>query len=202
MLEKLTKYNIPWLFSIFIHSFALFYLANLKSLPEVRQEEISVAITLISVVESPKINNQNNRSKNIINNEIVKVDQKPELEKEIHKSDKSDDEVVKESDKMSKEVITDLSYSRHIYKIGSKQNPTPPYPRIAKLRNYQGNVEISVLSDFKGNVVNAKIYKSSGYPILDKSALVTLKKWHFDILASSINKNRYYRIIVPINFIL
>ncbi|MFT4718453.1 MAG: protein TonB [Rickettsiales bacterium] len=193
MLKRIIETNIPWLSSIFIHLFLLFLLSNLNSLPKVRQKEFSVAINLISMPEPQKVS-----SKNIINDKVVKFDQKPETKKEIQKSDY----LGKKLNKIPEKVISDLSYSHHTYKIGSEQNPIPPYPRIAKLRNYQGNVEVSVLSDFQGDVVDAKIHKSSGYPILDKSALVTLKKWSFDIKDSLINKNRYYRIIVPINFIL
>ncbi len=197
MLKRIVGTNIPWLSSILMHLFLLFLLSQLNSLPEVRQEEFSVAITLTTMPEPQKVS-----SKNIINNKIAKVSQKPEIKKEIQKSDKSGHDLGKKSNKIPEKVISDLSYSHHTYKIGSEKNPIPPYPRIAKLRNYQGNVEVSVLSDFQGDVVEAKIYKSSGYPILDKSARITLKKWSFDIKDSLINKNRYYRIIVPINFIL
>ena len=202
MLKKFLKYHIPWLSSIFIHLSLLLLLSNLNSLSETKQKEFAVAITLVSMPESQKVSSKNNISKNIIDNKTVKTDQKPELKKAIQKSDKNRDDLGKRLNEAPKKVISDLSYSRHTYKIGSTQNPIPPYPRIAKLRNYQGNVEISVLYDFKGNVVSAKIYKSSGYPILDKSALRTLKNWRFNIKDLLTNKNRYYRIIVPINFML
>lgn len=76
---------------------------------------------------------------------------------------------------------------------------------MAKLRNYQGGLEISVIADSLGNVINATINLSSGYPILDNSALRTLKNWRFNmnnLTTISGNKNQQYRIIVPINFIL
>jgi TonB family protein len=58
---------------------------------------------------------------------------------------------------------------------------TPPvYPRIARIRGYEGAVLISteILPD--GNVGNLKIKKSSGYAILDQAAIEAVKNWKFE----------------------
>jgi len=58
--------------------------------------------------------------------------------------------------------------------------PKPPYPSQSRNLGEQGTVIIAVLVDINGHVKNARISKSSGYPLLDDSALSTVrKKWLF-----------------------
>ena len=60
-----------------------------------------------------------------------------------------------------------------------KTNPDPLYPRIAKKRGYQGQVLLLVTVSKQGTVKKVTISKSSGHKVLDKSALKTVKQWHF-----------------------
>ncbi len=60
-----------------------------------------------------------------------------------------------------------------------KTNPAPLYPRIAKKRGYQGQVLLLVIVSKQGTVKKVTISKSSGHQVLDKSALKTVKQWHF-----------------------
>jgi protein TonB len=59
------------------------------------------------------------------------------------------------------------------------RNPKPPYPWIARRRGYEGVVvlKVEILSD--GRVGEVRTKRSSGHPILDRSALKTVKKWKF-----------------------
>ncbi|UCD70849.1 MAG: energy transducer TonB [Syntrophobacterales bacterium] len=59
------------------------------------------------------------------------------------------------------------------------RNPRPPYPRIARRKGYQGLVvlKVEILPD--GRVGELRVKMSSGYPILDRSALKTVRKWRF-----------------------
>ena len=61
-----------------------------------------------------------------------------------------------------------------------RRNPPPRYPRLARKRKYQGVVILEVFVTRDGSVGDAKIIKSSGYTILDKSALKSVKKWEFE----------------------
>ncbi len=61
-----------------------------------------------------------------------------------------------------------------------KENQNPKYPAKAKKRGYQGIVELMVLVSSKGTVLNLWIYKSSGYIILDNTAVNAVKKWLFE----------------------
>jgi periplasmic protein TonB len=60
-----------------------------------------------------------------------------------------------------------------------KINPAPLYPRIAKKRGYQGQVLLLVTVSKQGTAKKIEIRKSSGYKILDKSALKTVNQWYF-----------------------
>jgi len=63
-----------------------------------------------------------------------------------------------------------------LYKI----NPPPRYPRAARRRGAQGTVVLSVYVDAQGRVANLWVFESSGYRVLDSSALEAVKKWSFE----------------------
>jgi protein TonB len=61
-----------------------------------------------------------------------------------------------------------------------RRNPPPRYPRLARKRKYQGIVILEVFVNQDGSVGDIKVFKSSGYAILDKSALRSVRKWDFE----------------------
>lgn len=61
-----------------------------------------------------------------------------------------------------------------------RHNPPPRYPRLARKRKYQGVVILEVFVNRDGSVGDAKVFKSSGYAILDKTAMKSVKKWEFE----------------------
>lgn len=60
-----------------------------------------------------------------------------------------------------------------------RKNPPPKYPRIARKRGYQGTVILEVLVGRDGNVAGLRLFKSSGYTVLDKVAMASVKDWLF-----------------------
>jgi len=59
-------------------------------------------------------------------------------------------------------------------------NPEPPYPEEARDALVQGTVELMVSVDETGKVMAVHLFKSSGDPPLDQSALQTVKtEWRF-----------------------
>ncbi len=58
-------------------------------------------------------------------------------------------------------------------------NPPPRYPRAARKRNYQGTVVLEVRVTADGSVAEVRINQSSGYAILDRSAVKSVKGWRF-----------------------
>ena len=61
-----------------------------------------------------------------------------------------------------------------------RENPAPRYPRTARRRGYEGAVLLEVLVNREGKVKELRIFRSSGYPVLDKAALSSVKKWIFE----------------------
>ena len=82
-----------------------------------------------------------------------------------------------------------------------RENAPPAYPEIARVRGYEGIVLVSaeILPD--GRVGNMKIRKSSGYAILDQSAIEAVKPWKFEPAKKSGNPFTVW-VELPIKFIL
>lgn len=70
------------------------------------------------------------------------------------------------------------------------------YPYLARRKGIEGTVMLFVEIDRLGNLINTKIIKSSGYEILDQSALMLIKK-AFPIKH---NFNRDLRVTIPITY--
>lgn len=80
-----------------------------------------------------------------------------------------------------------------------RTNPAPEYPRIARLKGYQGHVILKVLVDREGNVSDLELSRSSGYPVLDQAAVDSVKKWIF-VPAMQGNENVEMWVRIPIRF--
>ena len=63
--------------------------------------------------------------------------------------------------------------------IPQEGNPKPPYPEIARRRGYEGTVKLKVEVLASGKVGSIIVQESSGYEILDRSALETVQDWRF-----------------------
>jgi protein TonB len=59
------------------------------------------------------------------------------------------------------------------------ENPKPAYPQEARKKGYEGEVLLKVEVLSNGRVGRVEVKKSSGYEILDWSALTTVKEWKF-----------------------
>lgn len=59
------------------------------------------------------------------------------------------------------------------------ENPKPFYPMEARERGYQGDVVLKVEVLPNGQAGEVEVEKSSGYELLDQSAVTTVKKWRF-----------------------
>ncbi len=60
------------------------------------------------------------------------------------------------------------------------ENPIPGYPRVARKRGYQGIVLLKVLVSREGRVDDLLVLTSSGYDVLDRSAVKAVGKWRFE----------------------
>ena len=59
------------------------------------------------------------------------------------------------------------------------ENPKPIYPQEARRKGYEGEVILKVEVLSNGRVGQVEVKKSSGYELLDRSALATVKQWKF-----------------------
>jgi TonB family protein len=59
------------------------------------------------------------------------------------------------------------------------ENPKPDYPLEARNKGYEGKVLLQVEVLLNGRVGDIFVKESSGYEVLDQSALDTVKKWRF-----------------------
>ena len=73
------------------------------------------------------------------------------------------------------------------------------YPGIAKMRGWQGVVEIDFQLDGNGKILSQKIHTSSGFEVLDKQALEMVKKSNFP-LPPEVLKNSAFNVTVPVSF--
>jgi len=74
------------------------------------------------------------------------------------------------------ETAPALILARPLY----RENPAPKYPKRARRKGYEGTVILEILVNKKGEVKDLKILESSGYPILDRAAITSVKKWLFE----------------------
>ncbi len=58
-------------------------------------------------------------------------------------------------------------------------NPKPHYPQEAKRRGYEGEVLLRVEVLSNGQVGEVEVKRSSGYEILDRSAIMAVREWRF-----------------------
>jgi periplasmic protein TonB len=81
------------------------------------------------------------------------------------------------------------------------ENESPKYPRIARRRGYSGTVVLEVLVSGDGRPEEVKVFSSSGYRILDESALSAVAEWRFE--PGTINGVPVsMRVKVPVRFAL
>jgi len=79
------------------------------------------------------------------------------------------------------------------------RNQVPEYPAIARLNGWEGKTVLKVLVTAEGLCESISIQSSSGYELLDQSALNTVKKWRF-IPAKKADRPVSSEILVPVVF--
>ena len=75
----------------------------------------------------------------------------------------------------------------------------PHYPESARRKGNEGTAHIKLSVDANGRVVSASVSRSSGFAVLDSSALKAAKRWRFKP-ATSGGRPTSTQIIVPIRF--
>ena len=63
---------------------------------------------------------------------------------------------------------------------GYRYNPRPDYPAEARASHQEGLVMLGVQVNTEGHVSDVSLARSSGYPLLDKSAIEAVRRWTFE----------------------
>lgn len=80
-------------------------------------------------------------------------------------------------------------------------NPKPEYPKIARLRGWEGTVRLDVVVRKDGRVGKVELAGSSGFRTLDQVALKTVYRWRFKPAMSSGGPVES-KVQVPVRFVL
>lgn len=82
-----------------------------------------------------------------------------------------------------------------------RSNDRPAYPLAARLRGYEGMVLLSVEVSADGRVDDLMVKRSSGYEVLDRSALEAVRNWTFEP-ARRMGQPVRMRVDIPVKFVL
>ena len=66
-------------------------------------------------------------------------------------------------------------------RIAAGHMPSPSYPAAAKRNNQTGTTVIEFTVDASGHVISAYAKSSSGWPLLDSEAVLTVRRWTFPV---------------------
>jgi protein TonB len=80
-------------------------------------------------------------------------------------------------------------------------NPEPKYPLMARRRGEQGHVLLQVTVSETGQAVIVVVLQSSGYALLDQSAVRAVKNWQF-VPATANRQAVTAEVKIPVRFIL
>ena len=80
-------------------------------------------------------------------------------------------------------------------------NPLPKYPLLAREKGYEGTVYLRVLVRADGRVERLAVDRSSGYEILDRAAVDSVKEWTF-FPAKKSGKSVESWVLLPVKFAL
>ena len=115
----------------------------------------------------------------------IKTAQLTEFHKRNNKGDKSTNLNLKITEEITQEITAHADIAKSSVIKSNKRiakylyNPAPLYPRFARKRGYQGKVELNLLISQSGKVTDIKLLNSSGFKVLDKSAIKTVSQWLF-----------------------
>ena len=106
--------------------------------------------------------------------------------------------VVKEINQRPAKATTFVAADSRPYML---DNPKPVYPASARRRGMQGVVLLSVKVNEKGYVERLNVLGTSGYRVLDRSALASVEKWRF-VPAKRGGQSVASTMQIPVRFIL
>lgn len=165
--------------SIHIFLMLLFYF-GWPQIKKVEQTRLEIEFNSIPIKNFSESSEPKRNEATIKNNQPLI---KPQLKEKI----KSEDSVIKptvtpeakETQQGGGPQINAAPTTDADYKLSALNNPKPPYPPYAYKARQEGQVILLVEVLATGESGQVSIHTSSGFDLLDESALTTVKKWHF-----------------------
>ena len=120
------------------------------------------------------------------------------------KADNIQPEIVEKQDDFAAEQAGGVSGTQELGTVRGAmpiydKNPSPEYPLIARRRGFQGTVVLEVLVNRNGRVGDLRVFNSSGYKVLDRSAVESVREWIFRPAIKG-NENIEMWVRVPVCF--
>ena len=171
--REIKRFIIGVLVSGGIHCAVFFSSISLTPALDVQEIPGSIEISLGAYQQPPreKISIQERETKPRLEKiEMAEQQPTPQAEDRVETTEAEDDT----SGKSKPDSIGDSTMA-----IPREGTPKPPYPEIARRRGYEGTVRLEVEVLASGKVGKIWVKESSGYEILDRSALKTIQDWRF-----------------------
>lgn len=142
------------------------------------------------VIEAPK---HAEAKESIKKNEVLAEIKTPQIIEEVQV------ENIEQKEELNEKETQDTFAETNFHSIRDKVLANLKYPPIAKKMNQTGMVEVLLLIDIDGKLIEATLHKSSGHALLDKSALSAASKLSAQILPIP---QKISRVMLPIYFVL
>lgn len=95
------------------------------------------------------------------------------------------------------ELADEVYIHENFEEISARIHNALLYPMLARQRKWQGSVELSFYLTPSGKVIDVRVEKSSGYSLLDESAVKSVKS-----LTGFPASPRTIRVVFPIHYVL
>ena len=197
------KNLLPLFFAIIVHALIFATLIDNYQQPLiVNLQKIQVNFAQNTQINNRKLDTNNAIKQKETNNFVDKKNiqqNASELTKEsINKTSQETQNSISSSSSKNQVADSNITTSP-VFDAQYLNNPSPIYPSNAKNNNIQGKVFLSVLVGVEGRAIEVKIANSSGYSILDNSALSAVRKWQF-VPAKKNGEAVSATVIVPVEF--
>ena len=192
------KNLLPLFFAIIVHALIFATLIDNYQQPLI----VNLQKIQVNFAQNTQINNRKLDTNNFVDKKNIQQNANELTKESINKTSQDTQNSIQNSisSSSSKNQVADSNITTSpVFDAQYLNNPSPIYPSNAKNNNIQGKVFLSVLVGIEGRAIEVKIANSSGYYILDNSALSAVRKWQF-VPAKKNGEAVSATVIVPVEF--
>ena len=99
-----------------------------------------------------------------------------------------EDSILKEINEEKSDILKTITKKLE-YKPNFKIDKIPLYPTVSKKLGQEGTISLLISLDNKGEILSVDVNKSTGYKLLDDSAIKTAKEWNYKQLVDGYTNN-------------